>query len=103
MSIVRVMGIWLLSVLGGREMTRRNMNHLSHGVHGSLVQRCPMRPRGAFPHASRPQAMRPRGGHAPRGASRVPYGQGPHTEALVLTSLVDHSFLLVVITIPLWG
>jgi hypothetical protein len=52
----------------------KDMNRPSHGVHAQPVQRCPSRPRGALTLAVRPQGVRPRGGHARRGAGRVPYG-----------------------------
>jgi hypothetical protein len=53
------------------------MNRPSHGVHAQSVQRRHTRPRCVLPFAARPQAVRPRGGHARRDAGRVPYGQGP--------------------------
>jgi hypothetical protein len=54
------------------------MNHFSHGVHGLPVQRRSTRPRGDLPLDARPQEVRPRGGHAQRGAGHVPYSEGPH-------------------------
>jgi hypothetical protein len=35
------------------------MNNPSHGVHDLPIQRRPARPRGALPHAPRPQEVRP--------------------------------------------
>jgi hypothetical protein len=35
------------------------MNHPSHGVHDITVQGRPARPRGALPHGTRPQVVRP--------------------------------------------
>jgi hypothetical protein len=62
----------------GSESTRRNMNHPSHGIYDFPAHRCPMRPRGALPHDTRPQEVRLKGGRAQRGTGCVPYGQGPH-------------------------
>jgi hypothetical protein len=56
---------------------RKNMNCLFHGVHDLPIRRCPGRPRGALPLAVRPLVKRSHDGHAYRGASCVPYGQGP--------------------------
>jgi hypothetical protein len=60
-SIVRGMDIWLIFCFRrkrdewrGSELTRKNMNCLSHGVHELPVQRCPTRPRGVLPHVARP-------------------------------------------------
>jgi hypothetical protein len=47
--------------------------------------------------AARPQGVRPRGGHARRVLVVCHMAKDPVTEALVLTSPADHSFLLVVI------
>jgi hypothetical protein len=59
------------------QLSRKNMNRLSHGVHAQPIQRCPARPRSDLPLAARPQAVRPCGGRARQGAGCVPYGQGP--------------------------
>jgi hypothetical protein len=59
---------------GGSDVSRRNMNHPSHGVHDFPTQRQHARLRGAFPLAVRPLVVRPQGGHARWDASRVPYG-----------------------------
>jgi hypothetical protein len=85
----------------GSKLSRGNMNHPSHGVHDPPIQRHHAMPRGALPVAARPKAVRPQGGHTRQGADHVPYGQGPHAiVALILTSLAEHGFLLVVIAIP---
>jgi hypothetical protein len=60
-SIVRGMGIWLSFCFRrkrderrGSELTRKNMNCLSHGVHELPIQRRPARLRGVLPHVARP-------------------------------------------------
>jgi hypothetical protein len=46
--------------------------------------------------------VRPQGGRARRGVSRVPYGQGPNASGFGSPSLAEHYLLLVVIAIPPW-
>jgi hypothetical protein len=58
------------------------MNHPSYGVHDLPIQIYLARPRGDLPHATRPQAVRPRGGYARQSASHVPYGQEPRGRVL---------------------
>jgi hypothetical protein len=77
--------------------SRKDMNRLSHGVHGLPIQRRPTRPRGALLLAARPQAVRSRGGHARVVLVMCHMAKAPVVVALVLTSPADRNFLLVVI------
>jgi hypothetical protein len=43
----------------GSKLNRRNMNRPTHGVHDPPIQRHHTMPRGALPHAARPQEVRP--------------------------------------------
>jgi hypothetical protein len=48
----------------GPELSRGNMNRLSHGIHDPPIKRHPVGPRGDLPFAARPEAVRPRCGRA---------------------------------------
>ena len=80
------------------ESTKGNMNHPSHGVHDPPIQKHSARPRGALHLATRSQTVR----LVMLGDVLVAHhmAKDPMVVALVLTSLADHNFLLMVIASP---
>jgi hypothetical protein len=85
------------------ESSRGNMNRPSHGVHDPPIQRRPVKPRGALPLAASLRQQDHMVVMPDEVLVMCHMVKDLVAMALVLTSLVDHSFLIMVIASLLDG